>query len=63
MTVIDKKMNLDRYDTLDARLDEAFSVIRALVNADEDYYYALMAPAELLSQARDALNGLFVESD
>jgi len=63
MTIVNKKMNLDQYDTLYARLDQAHSVIVALADGNEERFSALLAPAELLSQAVDALQGLFVESE
>ena len=62
MTIIDKKMNLDQYDLLALRLEQAASVILALAAGNDDHCGALYAPAELLSQAEDALKGLFVES-
>ena len=61
--IINKKMSIDQYDILYARLDQAHSVIVALADADEERFSALLAPAELLSQAEDALQGLFVESE
>ena len=56
-------MNLDQYDLLALRLEQAASVILALAAGNEDHCSALYAPAELLSQAEDALQGLFVESE
>ena len=63
MTVIDKKMNLEQYDIMALRLEQARSVILALAAGNDDHCSALYGPAELLSQAEDALKGLFVESE
>ena len=63
MTIIDKKMNLEQYDLMALRLQQAHSVIVALAAGNEDHCSALYAPAELLSQAEDALKDLFVESE
>ena len=70
MTIVDKKMNLDQCDILNARLDQAHAVVIAL--AAENHHHvlreditsdALYAADVLLDQAKDAWKGLFVESE
>lgn len=67
MTIVNKKMNIDQYDILYARLDQTYAVLSTLAEAHrvgvDNTGSALGAPVELLRQARDALEGLFVESE
>ena len=63
MTILDKKINLDQYDLMALRLEQARSVIAALAAGNEDHCSALYAPAELLSQADDALRCVIVKSE
>lgn len=70
MTTVNKQMNLEQYDILYARLDQTAAVMNVLATEDQHYFIGkdntgsvLCAAEELLRQARDALEGLFVESE
>ena len=52
--IVNKKMSIDQYDILNARLDQALGVIVALAAGDDDRFDPLFGPAELLRQAKDA---------
>ena len=69
MTIVDRKMNLDQCDILNARLDQTAAVLNALSAEDQHHVIGedntttvLYAAEELLDQAREAWKALFVES-
>ena len=70
MTIVDRKLNLDQCDILNARLDQTAAVLAALsvenqhrTLNEEITGNVLYAAEELLRQARAAWKDLFVESE
>ena len=70
MTIVNKKMNLDQCDILNARLDQTAAVLNALSAEGQHHVLheditgnVLYAVEELLDQARATWKDLFVESE
>ncbi len=70
MTTVAKKVNLDQYDILNARLDQTAAVLLSLAHEDQHKMLSsqntgmvLYAAEELLQQGKAAFKDLFVESE